>query len=109
MVDRVLREHQFWPLLERAAKRNGVVIERRKYGVVIVHSDKLSEIAPKFHEPTWAAWWAFRVLHPDREADFDDEMRALFEEYKKGRRRWANYNHEKRRILAKYLRMRHTP
>ena len=62
-----------------------------------------TELAPSFHAAEWASWWGFRLLHPDRLIHFDTELRKLFEDYKKGQRKWATYNEEKRVILARYL------
>lgn len=61
------------------------------------------EVMPGFHEPGWAAWCAFRLLHPVELHNFETEIRKLFEEYKRGDRKWVTYNEEKRVLLQRFL------
>lgn len=63
------------------------------------------EYMPGHHEPGWASWCAFRLLHPVELHEFETEIRKLFEEYKQGDRKWITYNEEKRALLQKYLNM----
>lgn len=67
------------------------------------------EKMPGFHEPQWASWCAFRLLHPNRLHAFEAEIRKLFEEYKKGKHKWAVYNEEKRAAFQRYLNMPYLP
>lgn len=62
-----------------------------------------TEFMPAFHEAGWAAWCAFRLLHPLAHHYFERDMRELFESYKRGERQWVTYNEEKRVLLQKYL------
>lgn len=68
-----------------------------------------TEQMPGFHEPGWASWCAFRLLHPVALDSFETELRALFEEYKQGERKWITYNEEKRVVLARYLQQGYEP
>lgn len=67
------------------------------------------EKMPGFHEPQWASWCAFRLLHPNMLHEFETEIRKLFEEYKRGERKWITYNEEKRAVLQRYLNMPYLP
>lgn len=62
-----------------------------------------------FHEPGWASWCAFRLLHPVVLHEFETQLRHLFEEYKRGERKWITYNEDKRVLLAQYLNRPHEP
>lgn len=67
------------------------------------------EQMPGFHEPGWASWCAFRLLHPTRLCEFENEIRALFEQYKQCARTWFTYNEEKRALLQRYLSQPYDP
>ena len=61
------------------------------------------EQAPAYSAATWAAWWAFRLLPADELDEFETAVAGLFEQYKKGKRTWATYNLEKRKLLRDTL------
>lgn len=96
-------------LIEKFSKKASVEIKRNGRDVLVVSYDGVidyEEIAPAFHETYWAAWWAFRLLHPDKHVHFEIELRKMFEDFKKtgSARKWASYNDEKRLLLERYLR-----
>lgn len=108
-----LSEADFLVLMQKFAKKTRTTITIEKPGVYLVKSyDGMvdhDEYAPGFNQPQWAAWWAFRLLHPERLFHFDNELRELFGSFKKGERKWITYNEEKRGVLARYLREPHEP
>lgn len=67
------------------------------------------EAMPAFHQPGWASWCAFRLLHPAVLCDFEAELSALFEAFKKGDRKWIMYNEEKRALFQRYLAKPYAP
>lgn len=64
---------------------------------------EFEETMPGFHEPGWASWCAFRLLPPVILFDFERELAKLFEEFKKGDRKWILYNEEKRILFHRFL------
>ena len=68
-----------------------------------------TEVVPDFNEAGWAAWIAFRLLHPAALDRFDKQMYALFAKYRAGEGKWISYNEEKREILRSFLTKPYNP
>ncbi|MBI1316380.1 hypothetical protein GC167_05910, partial [bacterium] len=111
-----MSESDFIELMVKFAKQTRTTIEIEGRGkmrrVLFTSYDGMvdyTETMVGFHEPGWASWCAFRLLHPVAHHEFETEVRALFESYKKGDRKWITYNEEKRALLHKYLKLAYDP
>ena len=106
-----LGEPEFLELILKFARKTPkttveVVGTGKRRRIEVVSFDGMvdfNESPPSFHDTGWALWWGFRLLHPHKLADFDTQLRELFESFKRGERPWVTYNEEKRALLARYL------
>lgn len=99
-------------LIKKFSKQAGIDVLKEKRELIAASAflpPEFEETAPSFEKPYWAAWWAFRLLHPDNQIKFEAELRDLFEVYKAGKKKWITYNEAKRKLLAKYLEMPYKP
>lgn len=70
---------------------------------------RFDETMPSFSSPGWAAWVAFRMLHPAVLLDFERDLQKLFDDYKVGSKKWLLYNEEKRMLLQRYMTQPYDP
>lgn len=112
-----LSDNGFVLLMQRFSKqaRTEIRVENKRgmdKRVIFTSYDGASSFEEEMigtHEAGWASWCAFRLLHPAVLCDFEKELRDLFDEYKRGERKWGTYNDEKRLLLRRYLEMPYAP